>query len=493
MGNNNERGPRHLPPSGGSYRPLSSDQIGRIHETALRVLEEVGVRVESPRIRAIYTDNGCSVDSSGDRVLLPPEVVEHALADAPDVVTLWSRDGSEIELSGNRIHFGTGGAATQVLDIETGEKRPSRARDNYELALLADQLPEIDFFVRPASARDISDREMAVNEFYASMSGTRKHVMGAPYNPAGVRKVTELGEVLAGGHRELSERPFLSFILTIVRSPLHLDRMGGHTLVRAVRQGVPITISCPPMMGFSAPLTLAGTLTQLHAEEMAGLSLAQMIRPGAPVIYGGVPSVTEMHRVRYLAGAVEFGMMNAAVPQLSRYIGIPNYNSAGATEAKQPDIQAVYEKSFSLLQCALSGSNCIHHAAGMLESLLTVSAEQIIIDHELIQLARRAVEGVEVNEDTLAFDAIREGVAEGNFLSLDHTIEHLREEIAEPVLAERGEDEDRRTINVDRVREKANKRAKTLLKRSEQEDFEPPIPSDKDAEIRERFSIHFNR
>jgi trimethylamine--corrinoid protein Co-methyltransferase len=270
-------------------------------------------------------------------------------------------------------------------------------------------------------------------------------------------------------------------------SPLVFNAPGTETLLAAVRAGIPVMLSSAPMAGSTAPVTLAGTLVQLHAEELAGIVLTQMTRPGAPVLYGGIPSMADLHHLTFVGGGVESGMMNAAIAQLSHYINVPNYNSAGITEAKIPDIQAVYEKCFAVLQCALSGSNIIHHAAGILESLLTVSHEQFIIDNEIISMAVRAVRGIEVNEDTLAYDVIKEYGMTGNYLFSEHTVEYMRSEFVIPTLADRNQRQIWEELGMEDIREKARKKATEIVRETAWEDA---LPKELDREVRKRFPIH---
>jgi len=487
---------------GGQYQPLRQDQIGRIHQTALRVLEEVGVRVDSPEARAILLAGGAregpgpgggagtsATDAApAARVRIPPRIVERALNSAPSRIMLHGRsEEHDLLAEGSRTHFGTGGAAIKVIDLETGQCRPSRLKDISDFARLAEVLPNIHFFVRPCAAQDVPIEELAINEFYAALAHTTKHVLGSAYDPRGVRRLLELGSMIAGSREDFLARPFFSIIVAWMNSPLAFDPQGTETLLEVVRTGIPVMLSSAPMAGSTSPITLAGTLVQLHAEELAGLVLTQLARPGAPVLYGGIPSMADLRRLSYLGGGVEFGMMNAAIAQLSHYINIPNYNSAGITEAKIPDMQAVYEKSFAILQCALSGSNIVHHAAGMLESLLTISPEQLVIDNEIIGMAMRAVRGIEVNEDTLAFDAIQEAASEGHFLYSTHTTEFMYSEYVVPSLADRSLRKDWEELGMEDIRIKARRQAREIL---EQGPGVAALSRELDQRIRERFPIH---
>jgi len=472
---------------GGQYQPLRLDQIGRIHETSLRILEEVGIRVESEEARTILLKAGASRDPESGRIFIRPRIVEKALYSAPSIIRLYGRkEEHTIIAEGSRTYLGTGGAALNVIDLDTGNCRRTRLKDIADFARIVEVLPNVHFFVRPCAAQDVPAENLAVNEFYASLAYTTKHVLGSAYNPKSVERLLELGSLLAGSRENFLSRPFFSLIVACINSPLSFDATGTDTLISAVRSGIPVMLSSAPMAGSTSPITLAGTLVQLHAEELAGLVFTQMVKAGAQVLYGGIPSMADLHYLTYVGGGVEFGMMNAAIAQLSHYINIPNYNSAGITEAKIPDIQAVYEKCFAILQCALSGSNIVHHAAGILESLLTISPEQLIIDNEIIGMAMRAVRGIEISEDTLAFDVIRDSVAEGNFLGSEHTAEFMRSEYLLPTLADRKLRKEWEEMGMEDIRTKARNKALSILN---QDNGVSVIPKRIHQKILKRFPV----
>lgn len=423
---------------GGRYRPLSDDHVGRIHDKALRILEEIGVRVELPAARAAFAAAGAAVDGDAAMVRLPSRLVETRLAMAPARVLLYGRaPGNDLILERYRVYMGTGGAALNVIDPASGQRRPGALADIARLARLADTLENIHFFVRPCTARDVPAATLGLAEFYAALANTGKHVMGSAGSVEDVRRVMGLASLVAGSRRRLRQKPFISFIVSFLKSPLVFDREPTAVLMEVVRQGMPVALSAAPMAGATSPLTMAGTLCQLHAEEMAGIVFTQLLRPGAPVLYGGIPGMADMRDLSYRAGGVEFGLMNAAISQLATYIDVPNYCSAGITEAGQPCFQAVYEKTFSIAQCALAGANYIHHAAGVLESIRTVDYGQMVIDNEIIGMALKMLQGITVNEETLAFSEIREVGPGGMFVDTAHTMKYLRSEYLESKLTGR--------------------------------------------------------
>jgi len=272
-------------------------------------------------------------------------------------------------------------------------------------------------------------------------------------------------------------------------SPLHFADETTRVLLEAAAHRIPVALSSAPMAGSTSPVTLAGTLVQVHAEQLSGISLTQFAHPGAPVLYGAIPSMADMKSMTYLGGGVEFGLMNAAVSQMARHVGVPNYNSAGLTDSKIPDIQSGYEKAFSLCLCALAGSNFIHHAAGMLESMKAVAYEQYVIDNEIIGMALRLLKGIRIDEETLGLDAIREAGPGGNYLSSPHTVKFMRQEYFRPAVADRRNREAWEAAGALDGRQRARSQVKRILETHRPAAIDPAI----DGEIRKRFTILMDR
>ena len=424
--------------SGGQYKPLSQDVIGRIHGSALRVLEEVGVRVDLPEVLEIFSEAGANVDSDNMRVKIPEGMVEEYIGSTPSTVRLCGREPeNDLILEKTRVYMGTGGAALRVVDPYSTKARPINLKDIAKLAKLADELENVHFFTIPCTAQDVPHEKATINEFYAAISNTPKHIMGPAHTIQDVKDVIDMASMVSGDEEKLKEKPFISFVTSWMVSPLTFDPQVTRILIEIIKKGIPVALSSAPIAGATSPITMAGTLTQLHAEELSGIVLSQLIKTGAPVLYGGIPGMADMHDLSYRAGGVEFGFMNAAISQLAAYIDVPNYCSAGITEAKIPSIQAIYEKTFSIVQCALAGANYVHHAAGVLESLLMICYSQMVIDNEIIGMAMKMTKGMEVDADRLAFDLIKKVGPGGNFFSERHTLKYLRSEYIEPTLIPR--------------------------------------------------------
>jgi len=386
----------------------------------------------------IFAEAGAKVDLGNKRVWIPAKVVEKSLGLAPSTVVLHGREPRNcLVLEGTRVYMGTGGAALKVIDPNSGDVRPSNLGDIAKMAKLVDGLENVHFYTIPCTAQDIPQEKRSINEFYAAITNTTKHIMGPVNTPHDVKDIMDMASIVCGGEQKLKKKPFISFVASWMVSPLTFDPGVTKILMEIVRRGMPVALSSAPMAGATSPVTMAGTLAQLHAEELSGIVLSQLLKPGAPVLYGGIPGMADMHNLSYKAGGVEFGFMNAAISQLATYIGVPNYCSAGITDAKIPGMQAIYEKTFSICQCALAGANYVHHAAGVLESILTLGYGQLVIDNEIIGMAMRMVKGMEVDADRLGIDLIKEVGPGGSFFSSRHTRRYMRSEYFEPTLMPR--------------------------------------------------------
>ena len=417
--------------SGGLYQPLSSADIETIHQASLTILENTGISYESGLENTIemLEAHGARVDRTHARVFFPANLIETQAAMAPERVILFSRDGkNDLDLAQHRVYLGTGGAAVKILDMDTGKARSTTLADLYQLTRLVDALNNIHFFLRPCIPTDIPEDDYDANVYYTCLKATNKHVMAGVNDVAGFRKALDIAAMVAGDLEILKAKPFISIITSFAISPLKLCTQSTLIMQEAVRNRIPVALSSAPMAGSTSPLTMAGTLAQLHAEQLAGIAVCQLTNPGAPILYGGIPGMANLNSFGYLGGAVECGMMNAAIHQLANHIKVPNYNSAGLADSKIPDVQAGWEKALSILLAAMGGSNYVHHAAGMLESMLTVAYEQFVIDDEIIGMCCKVLKGIEVDPEHLALEAIDEVGPGGNFIASEHTFAHMRKE-----------------------------------------------------------------
>ncbi|HEY31732.1 MAG TPA: trimethylamine methyltransferase [Dehalococcoidia bacterium] len=414
------------------YQPLTPEDIKQIDDTAHRILEDVGIHICDGVFLDELKTAGAMVDYDSEWVRFSADWLGEVLSRAPSRFTLHSRDGQkDLFLGEGKVYFTNGGRVFRLYDAEADDYRLTLLRDVAQTARLVDHLKHLDFYIIACQAHDLAPESYHLNDFYHALNCTTKHVMGGCDNLDGVRQVWELASFIAGGEDKLREKPFVSIITNPI-SPLTIEANTLNILAFCGKYGIPVTCAPAPIAGATSPATLAGTLAQMHAESLAGVAITQVLAPGAKVLYGAVPAIMDLRNMEFAIGSVETGMMNAAAVQLAKLYHLPVYASGGVTEAKKPDIQAGCEKTLTILLTGMVAADCVHLAAGMLDSGNAISYEQYIIDNEVIGMVKRVLAGISVNQVTLGFDVIKKVGPGGNYVTEDHTIEHMLDEFFYP-------------------------------------------------------------
>ncbi len=466
---------------GGQYQPLSRASIKRIHQASLEIFDEVGFEVYYDGALEVFAQSGARVDFESRRVRLSPKLVEKAISTAPSNVTLYGReDKHNLILEGKRVYLGTGGTAPNVLDLESGEKRLSNLEDVRRIARLVDALDNIHFYLLPVFPHELPQEQVDVNRFYAGFANTTKHVTGGVWHPEGVRQAIKLASIIAGGNEELIKRPIISMICCVV-SPLKLDKHYTELMMIVAESGIPVMVPSEALCAGTSPVTLAGDVLQVNVETLAGVILTQLVNPGTPVLYATVSTIADPRRMSYTSGAVEMGLINAALAQMAQFYNIPFYATAGMSDSKLPDVQAGYEKAMTSLLVAMAGANYIHDSAGLLEFAMTASYEQYVIDDEINGMVMRALRGVEFDEDKLALDVIKSVGPTGTFFDHAHTVKHLRSEFFFPKLSDRSPREEWVQKGAKDARQRAKEKARDILA-----NHQPvPLPPEIDKKIKQ--------
>lgn len=452
---------RGLP--GGWYRPLTESGVNMIHEAIMRIVEETGFKVYSPSALKHFKAFGAKVDEETCLVKMPREKAMELIDKAPSEVRLCGQDErQDLILGGTRVYTGTGGTALYVYRHETKERRLATLDDLKRLAKLVDHLDNIHLFLLPTYPNDLSVEVVDVNRFFAGLDNTRKHVMGGVYTLEGAKQVVRMAEMVAGSPDRLRERPLVSIITCIV-SPLKIDKQYGEFAVALAERGIPVVCPAEPLCGATSPVTVSGNVLMQTVDSLLGVMLTQIVNPGTPVIMGSVATSTDLRNLRYLAGSVEMGLANAAGAQMAQFYKVPFYATGGMTDSKILDVQAGYESAITNLLCALAGSNFIHDSAGLMEFALTVCDEKYVVDNEILGMVMRAVQGIQVDEESLAVDLINAVGPGGGFVSTRHTRKFMRREHYFPTLSDRDTREEWEAKGSKVTWERAAQRAKEIL------------------------------
>ena len=426
--------------SGGQYKPLGERDMQRIHETALTLLETVGFGQAIGSCVEALTAKGCWMNDAG-RLCFPRALIEDTLANCGRGFTMHARDEkNDMYPSGNKAYFGTGGAAVHIVEPALREYRDSLLVDIFDCARLADNCENIHFFQRPVVARDMEDpRDLDINTLYACLAGTSKHIGTSMVEPAHVQEALEMLHVVAGGEDKWRARPFVSQSNCFVVPPMKFAEDACRCLEVAVRGGMPVLLLSAGQAGATAPAALAGAVAQAVAECLAGLAYVNAIVLGAPAIWGPWPFVSDLRTGAMSGGSGEQALITAACAQMGGFYDLSVGSAAGMCDAKLPDMQAGQEKGVTAALAAMSGINMMYECAGMHASLLGFCLESMLIDNDMLGSINRNVRGIEVNDDTLSLEVIREVCLEGpgHYLGSDQTLELMQKEYIYPKLGDR--------------------------------------------------------
>ncbi|MGA1456733.1 MAG: trimethylamine methyltransferase family protein [Arenicellales bacterium] len=426
--------------SSGRYQPLSQEQVLRIHEAAIETLETIGFANSLPSCVELVTAAGGSLTSDG-RLLMPRALVEESLEKAAKNITLYAQDPRfDLDLTDSRTYFGTAGAAVHVVDTVKREYRESTAQDLYDAARIVDQMEHIHFFQRSMVLRDIENpAEMDFNTCYASVAGTRKHVGTSFVDPAHAHQAIDMLEMIAGGEQAWRERPFVSLSCCFVVPPMRFAEDACRVLEVCVERGMPILLLAAGQAGATSPASLAGAVVQEVAEVLGGFVYVNLLKPGHPAIFGTWPFVSDLRTGAMSGGSGEQAVLMAACGQMGRFYGLPTGIAAGMADAKLPDAQSGYEKSYTNVLAGHSGANLIYEAAGMQASLLGCCLESYVIDNDMLGAINRTIRGIEVDDTSLSVDTIRDVCIGGpnHFLGHDQTMALMQRDYVYPEVGDR--------------------------------------------------------
>ncbi len=423
--------PRQLSLPDQPLQRLNEGQIEQIHEAALYILNHIGVRFNHEEAIDLFRHAGARVEDG--RVYLDWPLLEPLLNSAPGHYTLHGRSTTANVTIGhtpsgiNQCATMPGGGAPYVRDLN-GHRRPGTLADLANFARLSQQSPLIHVAARKAvEAQDVPPEIRHLICWYALLTLTDMPIQSGFVNGrAEAEEVIQLLSAVYGGEAMIDGTPVMHCSVN-ANSPLLYDRPMLESLLCFARYGQPILIAPFVMAGITGPTTLAGMLAQQNAEALAGIALTQLVRPGTPVLYGTASSNVDLRNANPAIGSPESAVAISACAQLARRYGLPSRGGGALTDSPTPDAQSNYERMFTLLTSVLSGVHYLMHALGILESYLTMSYEQFVIDLELLGMIEHFLRPIEVSAETLALEAIAAAVNSGHFLETAHTQRHYRD------------------------------------------------------------------
>jgi trimethylamine--corrinoid protein Co-methyltransferase len=472
-----------------TFRPqlnvLSDEQVYDIHQAALEILWNTGVLVKAASARELLRQAGAWVDDEAMLCRIPGYIVEEAMGRAPSSFTVYARNpDNDVHVSTKSLHFepmiGRLNCHDYVSCQASGTTHRTTLEDVGHLVKLADALPNYHLLHSGAIMPQIDGVPIRATHVYGYLESVR--------NSSKVIKATSRERILAedclrmvaaiaGGEGELRRKPF-TFTTDNPVAPLHHDRDQMEGALEFAKYGLPIDVTSEPQAGATAPVTLAGLLAQQTADVVSGITIVQLANPGNPVWYGTCGSVMDMRVGRIAIGAIEMGLINVASAQMAHFYDLPCRGTAAATDSKQLDIQAGYEKATVLTMAMLGGVNKIFYP-GTMEGALTISKESLVLDDEIIGGLYRVLEGINVNETTLALSVVDAVGPGGHYLGQRHTMQFLEREHFIPRLSDRRTREKWEEASGKGMADRAHEKVEQILSQHQVD----PLPAGVEAEL----------
>jgi len=460
------------------FEYFSQDDLQRIHDSSLRVLESVGIDFFYEPAVDLLAKAGCKVD--GNRVFFPPKLVVEQIAKAPSQFTLYARNAEKnVVIGGEHMAYVPCYGAPLVNNLDEG-RRDSTLKDfvNFVKLTHASSYQDIIGGVM-AEPNDIPIARRGAEMLYAAMRYSDKPFMGGTLGAEAANESIGAASIVFGSREEMAAKPPFICILCSL-SPLAYDDRMLSAMMTYARAGLPQLVSSLSIAGATGPVTMEGTLVVQLAEILAGITLVQLVREGTPVVIGGQSTSAAMRYGTLSIGAPEMVVNTAATAQLARFYNLPSRSGGALTDSKTCDSQAGSESMMGQLMSTLSGINFVLHSAGMLETYMVASYEKFILDDEICGMCKRIKAGENITEERLAVDLIREVGPGGEYLTHEHTFRNFRREFYQPLIDERGTFSNWQRSGAISIERRANTKWKAILANY----TEPELPADVERDLR---------
>lgn len=475
---------------GGKFRPLSVQDMEKVHYAALTILERTGIGDPIPELLEIVLPKGAKLSENG-RLCFPRALMEDLLEVAANeyyVHARGSRAGKDdIHCRKNHVFFSNSGTAVTTFDAETRTYRASTVKDIYDFSRLVDVLDNFHMLGATVLGTDVPDDfEHDMTQVYAMMAATEKPACMSFRKREHIKPAIEILDLASGGEGKFLKKPSVIFGGCPIVSPLRFGQENLETLIDASRLSLTSDIAIAPQSGATAPAPLAGILAQVVAETLACVAAVNLINPGCPVSFAAWPFITDLRTGSFTGGSGEQAILSAAAVQMGNFYDLPNSVGCGMTDSKIPDAQYGYEKALAYTLAAHAGANRLCEVGGMMGSLMGCSFESMVIDNEAIGAIARTVRGIEVTDDTLSVDTIHEcSLDPGHYLGNPQTLAFMETEYVYPTLMDRtaaGQWENEGSMD---VLQQSQMRVEEMMK----DHFPNYLGKHADGQIRSRFPI----
>lgn len=408
-----------------SLNILGKKEQELIHETSLDLLVKVGMKIEGPKALRLLNEAGCHTNSNG-LTTISRDLVEYAIKISPKEITLFNTAGVEtIYLKSlGKQYYGTHADQLEILDPFSNSYRKFLRKDTKLMCQIANSLDNISFILAVGMSADVHPLIQSQLAFIDAVKYSSKVINFSTNDLQGLRDIIEIASIVAGGLNALQNKPFLFFYCEPI-PPLTHPEASTEKLCLAAENKIPVVYMPYCMMGGTAPMSFSGTLIQCNAEVLTGLVLTQLARESSPFIYGAMPSIFDMKTTIGSYGAPEFHLMVAAAAEMAAYYSLPFYGTAGCTDAKPLDEQAVAEMTMELFSSTLSKANLVHDL-GVMDHCNSVSPEMVVLADELISGLKAYARGIDLSDLSEVVDLIGKVGPGNHFLEDEHTLKHFR-------------------------------------------------------------------
>ncbi|MEJ2732314.1 MAG: trimethylamine methyltransferase family protein [Anaerolineae bacterium] len=452
-----------------------SDSIAElVHQKSVEILDEVGFCVPEREALARLQAAGFPVDRDSQMVRVTPELLQAALAHLPHKVVLYDRSGERPVPFEQSPCFMGAGTPVNVLDLETGRRRPSTRQDVRDLVLLQDALPQVDIVRPTVTATDQGECSDLV-EIAELLRGTGKPAVHRTLSAERVDAAAEMIAAVAGGEEAFQAHPNFATLYCPI-SPGYFTPENVRCMLRWAEHGVPVTLLSMAMGGASAPATLLGELVVINTDILAWIVVLQILYPGLPLLYGSVSAVLDMRTGLLPLGAPERGMINAGAARMARFYGMPSMCGGLSSDAKELDAQAGFEKAVTAVPLLLEGADIVY-GVGATDAGSSISYTQMVLDDEFIAGLRRMMQSIAVHDLEEEVALIKAHTPRGNFLGTKHTRRTFREHWL-PGILNRNTYEGWQAKR-DSIEEVCRRQAQEILAQHQP----PPLPANVEAEL----------
>jgi trimethylamine--corrinoid protein Co-methyltransferase len=406
---------------------LSPELVKQIVDEAFGLLMDPGVQVHNEDALKLLSEAGADVDQETQIVHIPESIARRALDTAPSEFYLFDLDGEPVvHYGGDSVQFDPGSAAITILDRKTLEQRSPVTVDFVNFVKLVETLPQIDAQSTAIICTDVPEEIGDLYRLYIALNYMRKPIVTGAFGKETWWTMRELLVAVAGGEKELVAKPIAIFDVC-PSPPLLWSDLTCQNMIDCARTGIPSELVSMPLAGATAPATLAGAVVQHTAECMSGVVICQLAQEGAPIVWGGSPAAFDMREGTTPMGAVGTWMIDCAYVQIGKSLEIPTHAYLGMSDGKIVDAQCGLESAGGTILAALAGVNMVS-GAGMMDFESCQSYEKLVIDAEIIGMAKRLIAGIEARDDPIALSLIRKLGHRAEYLAEPHTRKWFRKE-----------------------------------------------------------------